>query len=211
MIVPGSMTGWIFGTWAQRASSEFWREVLLRIIPDIFGFGSFIAVLPAVAVLASRDWRAVFVAAIIAFLTPFAMFTNLHLLHSYYQYSNAIFVLGAIGLGIGHIAYAGYRWMAAVIVATLPALQLMFFWSEYTPFLTKDVDNVRRVLKISSIVKGGTPTTGGLIIIGIESNSVIPYYSERKSLAIQDGLRAILCSACSKIRRRSSEIISLPG
>jgi hypothetical protein len=184
MIVPDRMASWIFGTWAQRASTEFWREVLIRTMPDILGFGVFIAVLPSVAALANRKWRAAFIAAIIAFLTPLALFTNVHLIHSYYRYSNAIFILGAVGLGIGRMAYAGHRWMAAIILATLPVLQLTFFWGEYTPFLVNDYDNVRRVLKISSLIKESTPTTSGLIIIGFDTNSVIPYYSERKSLAI---------------------------
>ena len=184
MMTPTSLTSWVFGTWAQRASSDFWRDVvLIRLMPDIFGFGPFVAVL-TMSALASRDWRGVLVSAIIAFLTPFAIFTNLYLIHDYYPYANAIFILGAVGLGIGRVADAGYRWLAAVILVALPALQITFFWSDYARFLTGDSGDIGQVRNISSLIKQNTPIDGGLIIIGFDSNPAIPYYSERKSLAI---------------------------
>src|SRR5262249_36927699 len=85
-LVPGGLAGWIFGTWAQRASGELWRDTVLMRVIDIFGYGFLIGVVPAVAALASTHSRAVAVAAIAAFLMPFVVFTNLHLIHSYYQY-----------------------------------------------------------------------------------------------------------------------------
>jgi hypothetical protein len=107
-IAPGGLVDWIFGTWTQRASAELWRDtVLTRVMLDIFGYGLIFAAVPAVAALASRHNRAVGVAAITAFLMPFVVFTNVHLIHNYYQYANAIFALGVVGIGIGYIADTG--------------------------------------------------------------------------------------------------------
>src|SRR5262249_28642710 len=47
MTFAGVITDWVFGTWTQRTSVEFWRDVVLtRIIGDIFGFGAFFAAIP---------------------------------------------------------------------------------------------------------------------------------------------------------------------
>jgi hypothetical protein len=184
-IAPGGLADWIFGTWAQRASAELWRDtVLTRVMLDIFGYGLAIAAVPTVAALASRHNRAVAAAAITAFLMPFVVFTNVHLLHSYYQYANAIFALAAVGIGTGHIADTGRRWLAAVILVALLVLQLAYFWDTYAAILTKDYANIRPTLKIASVIKKNTSPDSGLIIIGFNSNSAIAYYSERKSLAI---------------------------
>jgi hypothetical protein len=157
---------------------------VLMCVIDIFGYGFLIGAVPAVAALASTHSRAVAVAAIAAFLMPFVVFTNLHLIHSYYQYANAIFALGAVGIGIGHIAETGRRWLAAVMLVALLASQLAYFWNTYAAILTRDYATVRPTLKIASVIKENTSPDSGLIIIGFHSNSAIAYYSERKSLAI---------------------------
>jgi hypothetical protein len=107
-----------------------------------------------------------------------------HLIHSYYQYANAIFALAAVGIGIGSIADTGRRWLAAVILVALPVLQLAYFWDTYGAILTRDYAASRPTLKIASLIRKNTSPDSGLIIIGFNSNSAIAYYSERKSLAI---------------------------
>jgi hypothetical protein len=188
MTLGGITRGWVFGTWAQRASVEFWRDIVLtRIMHDIFGFGVFIAAIPVLAAFTNRDYRASAAACVIAFLTPLALFTNLHLVHIYYQYANAIFALGAVGLGIAAIVDNGRCGMAAFILIATVSLQLTGFYSRYTRFLTADLGS--KFLRISLMAKESTSPNSALIIIGSSFNSAIPYYSERRSLAIDPARR----------------------
>jgi hypothetical protein len=183
LTLGGVITDWVFGSWAQRASGEFWRDIVLtRIMRDIFGFGVFFAAIPVLAVVTNRDYRACAVACMIAFITPLVLFTNMHLAHNYYQYANAIFVLGAVGLGIAAIFDSGRCGMAMVILIATASLQLTGFYGGYGRFLTADLE--ARFLPISLMAKESTSPNGALIIIGTGFSSAIPYYSERKSLAI---------------------------
>jgi hypothetical protein len=123
-----ALTTWTFGTWAQRTSSQFWLDVVvLRALPQIFGYGFLLAIGLAGAALASRRFAGPMVLATVGFVVPFLVFTNLHFHHDYYQYANALFGLAAVGLGIASIAEAGRRWLASIGLACVVALQLAFF------------------------------------------------------------------------------------
>jgi hypothetical protein len=180
------LAGWNFGSWQQRTSAGFWHGVLLeRILPDIFGYGVPIAAAGAVAAFASRRFALPALAALAAFFLPFALFTNLHFVHNYYQYANAIFALAVAGLGLAGIADRGCHRIAAALLLALVALQLAFFWRTYGGYLTAD-DSTGGELAIAAIAKNTMPPEGSLVVIGDDWSSLIPYYSERKSLALPD-------------------------
>jgi hypothetical protein len=127
-LTSAMLNTWNFGTWAQRKSSQFWLDVvLLRSLPQIFGYGFLLAIGLAGAALASRRFAVPMVLATVGFFVPFLVFTNLHFHHDYYQYANALFGLAAVGLGIASIAEAGRRWLASIGLACVVALQAAFF------------------------------------------------------------------------------------
>lgn len=177
---------WNFGSWQQRTSAAFWRGVMLeRILPDIFGYGVPLAAVCAVAAFASRRFALPALAALAAFLVPFVLFTNLHFVHDYYQYANAIFALAVAGLGLAGIADRGHHRIAAALLLVLVALQVAFFWRSYGGYLTAD-DSTDGELAIAAIVRNTTPPESSLVVIGDDWSSLIPYYSERKSLTLPD-------------------------
>ena len=181
---------WNFGTWHQRVSAKFWRDVmLLRVLPDTFGYAFPFAMVIAGTALASRRLAAPMVAAVAAFVVPLAIFTNLHLIHSYYQYANAIFALAAVGIGITSILEAGYRRTAALCLTIIVAMQIQFFWQTYASYLTVDYSK-RPLLQIALIAKDKTPADSSLIVLGDEWASAVPYYSERKAFALSWWLSA---------------------
>ena len=157
--------------------------MLLRVLPDTFGYAFPFAMVIAGTALASRRLAAPMVAAVAAFVVPLAIFTNLHLIHNYYQYSNAIFALAAVGIGITSILEAGYRRTAALCLTIIVAMQIQFFWQTYASYLTVDYSK-RPLLQIAAIAKDKTPADGSLIVLGDEWASAVPYYSERKAFAL---------------------------
>jgi hypothetical protein len=183
-LTSASLTSWNFGTWAQRTSSQFWLDVvLLRSLPQIFGYGFLVAIGLAGAALASRRFAVPMVLATVGFFVPFLVFTNLHFRHDYYQYANGLFGLAAVGLGIASIAEAGRRWLASIGLACVVALQLAFFWHKDAFFLTADL-TVMPTYKISMMAKAMTPADSALIVLGTDWSSEVPYYAERKALAM---------------------------
>jgi hypothetical protein len=184
LLTSTELSGWNWGSWSQRMSGRFWLDmVLLRAFPDILGYGFPIALMVTGAALASRRYALPMIAAMLAFLVPFALFTNLHLVHTYYQNANAIFLLAAVGFGIASVMEAGHRRIGAAILVLVVALQLAFFWRRDAPLLTADLSQ-DATYRIAMIARDKTPPQSALIVVGDDWSSLIPYYAERRSLAL---------------------------
>src|SRR3954452_13874001 len=91
----------------QRTDVQLWRTILLwRVLPDIFGAAWWLALIAlAGSFYRRRDAMAVAVL-VVAFLTPFVVFTNLHIVHNYYQYANAAFIVAALQQIAGQLGQA---------------------------------------------------------------------------------------------------------
>jgi hypothetical protein len=184
LLTSGNLAFWSFGDWSQRASRELWLgTILLRTLRNAFGYGFPLAIVLTSIALVSRRWTLPAIAAVLAYLVPFLIFTNLHLQHDYYQNANALFALAAVAFGVAGIAMAGYRRTAALLLLVLAALQLAFFWREEAPYLTADLTRSPQ-LSIALMARQRTPPESGLVIIGDDWSSTIPYYAERKAVSI---------------------------
>ena len=179
-----NLAQWNFGTWEQRFSADFWRKAIFdRALPEIFGYAFLVAGIAAAAALQNRRYGALMLAALIGFVLPFLLFTNLHLVHSYYQNANALLGLAAVALGIAVIAEMGQPLLAGLVLAAIVAGQLVFFHNNYAPVIRSDLTKNELYL-ISQSVKELVPADQGLLVLGQDWSSEIPYYSERKSLAL---------------------------
>jgi hypothetical protein len=88
--------------------------------------------------LINNRYRAVIVGAIAAYLSVFLIFTNLHILHMYYQVSNAIFVCVAIGISIASIMDKGWHKVAAVMLVCILISQAQFFREFFWRYIQYD-------------------------------------------------------------------------
>jgi hypothetical protein len=184
MLTSKSLGLWNFGTLTQRLSSKLWNDVIFtRALSDIFGNCSLIALIAAGALLTSRRHLLFGLATAAAFLVPFLVFTNLHIIHSYYQYANAIFALATVGLAIGHIARTGHRALAGLILITISLGQVFYFRSAYATIFALDL-KLSDVNRIAQLAKANTTPEDGLVVLGQDWSSAVPYYSERKALVI---------------------------
>jgi hypothetical protein len=179
-----ALAQWIFGTWEQRVGVRLWRDVIWgRALSDAFGY----AAIPAVGLiglsLLSRRYAYAVLAAVAAFLVPFLMFTNLHIVHFYYQTANAIFIIAAAGLAVASLIHISRNWVGLLGLAVLVAGQLIYFRSVYAIYLTHDFSGEQH-FKIAKLARTQTELGASLIVIGDDWSSTIPYYAERKSLAI---------------------------
>jgi hypothetical protein len=184
MLTSTNLARWNFGTWAQRFGAELWRDVIFtRVLQDTFGYGVAVALAVVSAILTTRRHLLIGLAVIAAFLVPFLLFTNLYIVHGYYPYANAIFALAAVGLAIGHIAETGRLVLAGLILAAILLGQLIYFHATYAPVIDADL-SLSHINQIAQLAKHNTTPDDGLIVLGQDWSSAVPYYSERKALVI---------------------------
>ena len=183
MFTSVALEQWNFGTFQQRISSQLFDTVRWRVTPDILGALYPVAFVVLGANLTSTKTLVIAAAALLGFVVPFLVFTNLHIVHNYYQAANALFLVVAVGLGIGRIFDCSQRAVALLLLAGIAAGQLFFFYAHFAPYITHDYNN-DRTLRISLIAKAITQPSQSLIVIGEEWGSTVPFYSERKALAV---------------------------
>lgn len=192
LLTASALATWNFGTLDQRVGGKLWTEIVLgRMGPDTFGYFLPLAVMLLGVGFAGARTRWFVLAAIIGFLTPILIFTNLHMIHNYYQLANAIFLVGAVGISVGLVFDSGHWRVALVCLAVLVYGQIYFFKNAYEPIVAADFQQ-DRLLRIAHLAKENTRPDQSLIVVGDNWSSAVPYYAERKALALADWFPAPL-------------------
>ncbi|EPF21386.1 hypothetical protein MAESPC_02822 [Microcystis aeruginosa SPC777] len=180
LITSKALRDWNFGTIAQKLSRSEWRNYLTRTLNDVFG-GLIISVMALVILPIFTSKKLLSYGLSLLFILTVAIFTNLHFVHNYYPYANAIFLLGASGFTImGLIEKKRKIWQSVgwFFLALILLSQLQFYRAFWYP--TKLHGN--SYLEIASQVQTVTSPEGVLLIYGDYWSSLIPYYSQRRAL-----------------------------
>ena len=178
------LTTWNFGTLAQRKSAAFWRDVVrARILPDTLGYAPILALVAMGAAFGSRRlfWPAFF--ALLGFVLPLLTFTNLHLVHNYYQYANAAFLIAAVGFGVASISEAGRPGLAFLVLAILAADQVAYYRHSFAQDVTADYSG-QPSIQIGSTLRERTAPDAAVLVIGADWSAEIPFYGERKAVML---------------------------
>jgi hypothetical protein len=185
MLTSSNLAIWHFGTLAQRLDVSNWHDIILgRMLLQAFGDSLVIAGLVWVAALASARYVALLGAASAAFVITILVFTNLHLKHDYYQYSNLVFAIAAVAFSITCIAEKRLlRPLALLVLFAVVAGHLTYFYRAYAPILSQASWTDPKI-RIALAAKQNTSQDQALVVFGDDWSSVIPYYSERKALVI---------------------------
>ncbi|MEO7932887.1 MAG: hypothetical protein ABIT76_06995 [Chthoniobacterales bacterium] len=178
-----AMSQWNYGEASLRFSSKLWvRTIWNRSVPE--AVGGFLGVIVCLVGFwfANLRFRLLIGSLLGLFLLPFLLFTNLHVVHNYYQYSNAIFLVAALGVALHVLSQRLGQTLFIVVILTVATNQILWF---------KDVDSVSfehswrdRDLLIARYIKTQTQPGQVLVMFGSDGSSVIPYYAERRALTI---------------------------
>ncbi len=161
-----------------------WHDVIWRrAMRDILGGVAVIAPLIVLAAAFNRRMFVLAVACVVAFLLPFLLLTNLHIIHNYYQTANAIFLLAAIGLGIAAIAERGGKLVGIVVLLVVVASQMIYFRDNFAPVVRADQSGVQAV-RVGAAIRALTRPGEAIVVIGDDWSSAIPFYGERKALVL---------------------------
>ncbi len=134
------------GTLWQRLDPASWLEIFFgRAVRDSV-ISPVLVILAGWAIYRTRFmvWPAVI--SMFLYILPFVVFTNLHLVHNYYQYANAFFLILFMSIGTVATGKLNLRIFAAwsetrrhsTFLGALVILQLFFFSLGYWKFITKD-------------------------------------------------------------------------
>lgn len=188
-----NLRDWNFGTLKQRMSAGLWLDAIYmrNILASPFGWGGILLV--ALGFLFSNKRLKIILFFCFALsLAPFLIFTNLHAVHKYYQYANLIFYLIAIVISIKSIIDflpLPYRdGVFNIIAVTLVLSNYVNFHIYYYEKKTTriDVEN-SELLRVASYIKTHTHRDAPIIIYGLDWSSELPFYSERRALALPWG------------------------
>lgn len=185
MLTSEALVGWNLGSLDQRVSAKLWvATIWTRSMKETLGWFYPLALIALVAVFLSGRSRGAIGLCVLGYLVPFLVFTNLHIVHNYYQAANAIFLLAAVGVAVGEVYAAVSRTLAVIVVLAIVIGQIGFFHQFFSPKLNHDEATTDQNWTIGQIAKSLTSPDQSLLIFGSEWSSQVSYSAERKALAL---------------------------
>jgi hypothetical protein len=177
-----TLTRWNFGTWSQLLSIKPAYLLFHRMLPDVLGYGWPVLIACIWLIRGDRLRLTIVLFCTLFFFVPIVIFTNLHLVHDYYQVANGIFlVVSAAVLISGLIAMGRPRWAAFLCLYIVIGSQARFFLHQWT--LTKDLGRHPSYIA-GTLVDHSTDPQSSMIVFGIDWSPEIHYYAQRKGVAL---------------------------
>jgi hypothetical protein len=199
LVTSKALSEWNFGALQLRFSEKFWRDTIyVRALPEAVGY--FWPVLILVGTHVARPSVTAGVAAFGVFLyfLPMLLFSNLHVVHSYYQVANAVFLTAAAAALVAGAIRAERVRVALGSLVVLVAGQHLYFERERRPFLeramTDDLD-----YRAAQFATRATPANSALVSFGFDWSSSLHYLAGRRGLAPPTWVRPeVLAAALSE-------------
>jgi len=194
---PLNVLLWNFGSPDQRVSTALWMDVV--VFRGLFlnaGAG-----LGAVLIGAALGWRTrnrtrwIVAGALAAYSAALLVFTNLHIVHDYYQVACTVFLIAAVAVAIGEwlpsAVPSRFAWVAVLLAVV--SINLYQF-SRYDLSLMQKVLSAKtnRTLAIASEIDRLVPVGTPILVYGFEWSSEVAYYAQRKSFTVPEFFPRIL-------------------
>ncbi len=187
------LSSWNYGTLDMRLSERFWGELLpQRMLVDTLGTAAAVLLLIVLllqifpklnAGLSSPRARLVALGSL-GFFTPLMLFTNLHLVHNYYQVANAVFVILVLSVIAFDLLDRGRVVLSTAMVVFVVASQLNTFFDRFYPGVKSPPFPNHYLIALEA--RDQIPDNSGVYVFGIDWNSTAPYYTERRAFAPPD-------------------------
>lgn len=175
---------WSFGDIPQRLSWEYWSRTIGVWINGVSSEALLVVGL-VLFVRLTGTARRIALAAAATFLSGQLIFSNLYKVHDYYFYANGLFLIAAVGIVLAEFFQdlRNPRWLAWSLVPILIALQIVAYAKEYLPSQRLDVQPAEYVAAVQQVTQPGD----ALVILGMDWDSAVAYYADRKALMLTAG------------------------
>jgi hypothetical protein len=174
------LSGWTFGPFAERLHPRIYLQ-LLRATNNHIGNIEAAVVVLVVYVWLCRRWNWIAAVCVALYVGTILLFFNLHVVHEYYPYSNAIFLVVGIGVLITCVLkISGPRaWIGvALLVLEIGACGFRYF-THYYPIQST---NARGRPEAAAIIGDTTQPQDVILITGLDWSAEFPYQSHRRAI-----------------------------
>jgi hypothetical protein len=191
-LTSAALTVWNLGPLAQRFSDELWGTVIWsRVLETNLagGLGLFLLVLPLAAATEMRVRIIAGIGLVLGFL-PLFLFSNLHVVHDYYQVANVVFLLFVVAVALGAVVQARLGdWAAVLLLVVVLGANFLAFRSGYLPAMANPVTKTNRDLAMGDVLRREVPAGGQFVAFGVDWNPAFTYMSGRKSFTVPGWLK----------------------
>ena len=189
LLTAAALPDWTMGTLRQRFSRVFLSEVLWHRAFTVNAAGVLgIAVIGFFLVDEARAARRSIALCLLAlFLLPLLVFTNLHIVHTYYQTANVIYLLFLLALALVFLAeHTSPRLFTLAFVLVLASHIGQFHREHWRVAHRRITVENNLVLATAQVLREQSPPGKPILIYGLDWSSELPYYAQRKALAVPD-------------------------
>jgi hypothetical protein len=181
---------WIFGSLAQRLSLNSWSQIIeFSSLPVTFENPSLtknafqiILILIWAFIFFFSGRRKALLLCFSFFIFPILVFFNLYYVHTYYFYTNGIFLSILMGLSALSLLEENANGLKKFFVFSMLPVLLAASYAKYISSYDIFHEQHKTTGYISQMIRENTDPDGVLLIYGEDWDPTIPYYSQRRAL-----------------------------
>ena len=143
------------------------------------------------------------------FLLPFAIFTNLHRIHNYYQAANGWLLCLAFGLAAYGAIETAPDSRAVKRRSGLYAFALLAFAANSFWYLHHKSSHDGQLLDLSALVQQMSSPDSVIVVTGLDWTPILPYQAARRALMLPAWVDFATAQAALKELKNSSQPVSL--
>lgn len=189
-LTSAALKAWNYGTLEDRYSFKLWRRVIWDRIAaqNLAGVGGMLIVALGFVLSDNRSRKAIVACMGVMFVSLMG-FTNLHIVHDYYQTAIIVFPLLALGIciaAIGERFFALKPWIFFLLLTFVAHSHATQFRHGYMKqrVAGHETPRVRTLLSVAGFVRGNTSPEDVVVWYGFGCSSEPAFYSQRKSLSL---------------------------
>ena len=188
-LTSAALTRWNWGDLSQRFSHDLfhdviWERIFQQNLSGLLGVG-LLAV--ALASATKTSVKLVILTSMVFGLLPLFLFTNLHLIHSYYQVAVVIFLVHALSVAVVQIV-ENHSYGAVGLVVLCAALAGTNYWwfrHEFMNIVAAQYSSLNsRDYAVAEVLKSEVPQGKVFVAFGNDWDPSLTYLSERKSFTV---------------------------
>jgi hypothetical protein len=183
-LTSSALNNWNWGTFEQKISQKLFFDVFwVRIVSSNLGglLGLFAISLPLLSRSSSR-LKIITTVLLMLGVVPLFLFTNLHIVHNYYQSANVVFLIYALAVSLGGVILPRFG-LAATSFALLLIMYSNYasFSTQYKPAILEGFTKENRDVAIGAVLRREVPVGDQFVAFGNDWSSTFSYMAQRKS------------------------------
>ena len=142
-----------------------------------------LATLTALLARNANRWFAA--AMLLLYAVPFVVFTNLHMVHNYYQYANGLFLVVLLACALDALDSIAVPQLKPAGVAIAGVFMIAGFCRDFLPVITPaPTDN--NTLNLAAYIRSHSNEEDVMLVFGEDWSSALPYYATRRAMLVPD-------------------------